>query len=174
MILRVHAATKISGITIGACILKTVEQLPFSHVAVELPFEIIFESVPGGVRLIPRNHWVKEYAIVKTFELETHGIREKLPSIVSTVIGDLYERPYAYLSVLSAGVVIAFGRFAWARRLARKVGSSYGQICTELVGRFLDAIGLWKGPRSFDTLRLKEVYRELWRLENAKKLRPSI
>jgi hypothetical protein len=174
MKIKVHFSKKVHGIIIGSKGIMAVEKIPFSHVAVELPFGIIFESIPGGSRMIPFQRWIDEYQVIKTFEMTTEISEENVKRAISGILSELWARPYSFRQVIGILIMMTFKNSELARRIAKKFVSSTDLICTELAARFLDAIGLWTGSNSFDSISLREVYRVAWRFKSDESEGPAL
>lgn len=172
--MKIHFSTKCHGITIGAKGIMSVEKIPFSHVSIELPLGIIFESVPGGSRMIPMKSWIHEYQIIRTFDLNLDVTEAELRRSIDGILSELWSKPYGFGQIFGILILMIGAYSELSRRIAKMFVSSSDLICTELVARFLDSLGLWTGSKSFDTLTLREVFRVAWRLEHGEHEDPSV
>lgn len=165
MIIRICFGKKFPPWDIGSKILMWAEKFPASHVWIEIENSyscFVYESVAPKSRRIEKSDHQKHYMSVKEFNMMELNDDESY--IARSVINEMMNIKYGFWQILIIGLGLISKTFArWSGRILwngkKKV------ICTELAGRFMEAVFKVDFGEKPDTISLRDVYRECLRIE---------
>ena len=151
---RVLLAKRKQWYAIGSLILRTVEQMDFSHCAIEID-GLIYESVYPYSRMMKKEQWLKKYEIVHSFE---KNISDELADLMEVWLSnEMMNKEYSIAQLFLIGVTIC-SKALEKTLIGIEVDGNRRVICTELVGLWLSKFFNKKWTERQDWLSLKDIH----------------
>jgi hypothetical protein len=143
-----------SKLAIGSWLIRVVDDVKFSHVAIELD-GYIYESVWPKSRILPYKKWVKKYTPVEVFYIDQRKFDKDL---LKLDLEEMIEVRYSFNQLFLIGLGILAEPFS-AYLNNRSINGSHFLICTEFVGNILaNHFGIEFGE-SKDMLSVRDIYK---------------
>lgn len=146
----------------GSWLIKKTEGTTFSHVAYTTEFNTVYEAVWPKCRFMYQVTWLKEYKIIKTYELYLD------PKDYAKIINDISNqigKPYSFIQC--AMIYIAQQISCIKEKIESTNFNGWkALICSEFVARpLVDVIG-YKFDQGIDSIGLDEIEECLNKISN--------